>query len=323
MDIHKPIGEGKRRAGPWRQVLVDYAVLVAMALLMALNYEIFILPNAFAPSGLNGLATMIQYLFHFSVGYFSLLMNIPLAIYCVLFVNRRFAVRTVVTTLVFSAALLIMQNIPEMDRFIYHTEDGRSTLLAPVVSGAVNGYIYGMTIRHGGSTGGTDFIGEFVHHYQPSYSMTHVVFSVNAVIACLSYFVYNYQIEPVALCIIYALLTTLVSDRCIQSGKRAWKVEMITGHPEEVTQAVIGELKHSTTILRAEGGYSHQGKTMLICVINYHQIAHMEEILSRFPDTFAVVSAANETLGNFRNVSRLQKKGSALPRGSRGGSEES
>ena len=286
------------------RLVFDYAVIVSMAVLMALNYQVFILHNAFAPAGLNGLATMIQYLFHFSVGYISLILNIPLAVICFFFVNRRYAVRTLLFTLVFSAALLFMQNAIDMDRFIYHTEDGRSTLLAPVVSGAINGYIYGMVIRHGGSTGGTDFIGEFVHKRNPSYSMMHVVFAINVGVAALSYFVYDYNIEPVALCIIYALLTTLVSDRCVHSGKRAWKVEMITSHPDEVTRAVIEELHHSTTILRAEGGFSHGEKTMLVCVINYHQIARMESIINRFPDTFACVSAVNETLGNFRRVSR-------------------
>ena len=79
---------------------------------------------------------------------------------------------------------------------------------------------------------------------------------------------------------------------------------MITAHPEEVSQAVIQELHHSTTIVQAVGGYSHQGKTMLICIINKHQIARMEEILSKFPDTFACVSMVSETVGNFRKVKR-------------------
>jgi len=282
--------------------MLDYAVILAMAALMALNYQIFILQNAFAPSGINGLATMIQYLFHFSVGYFSLIMNVPLAICCAIFVDRRFAIRTLMFSVTFSLLLLWFQNGLDLSRFVYHTEDGRSTLLAPVVSGAVNGFVYGMVIRHGASTGGTDFIGEFVHKSHPSYSMTHVVFAINVVIAGMSYFVYDYNIEPVALCIIYSLITTTVSDRCVRSGKRAWKVEMITAHPEEVTRAVIEQLHHSTTVLRAEGGYTHQDKTMLICIINYHQIARMEMILSRFPDTFAVVSAVSETVGNFRKI---------------------
>ena len=302
----KSTGQRTKQRSPEWQATLDYLVLAFVAVLMALNYQIFILQNAFAPSGLNGLATMIQYLFHFSVGYFSLILNIPLAVYCWFFVNKRFAARTMVFVLIFSGALLIMQRYIDMSRFIYHTEDGRSTLLAPVVSGCINGFIYGTAIRRGGSTGGTDFVGQFVHKRYPGFSMIHVVLAINVVIASLSYFVYDYNIEPVALCIIYSFLTSMVSERWIQAGKRAWRVEMITSHPEEVTRAVIEELHHSTTFLQARGGYSHEGKTMLVCIISYHQISQMEEILSRFHGTFACVMPVNETLGNFRKISRYR-----------------
>ena len=300
--------ELKQKAGffskPAVREVTDHLVILAMAMLMAVNYQVFILSNAFAPSGINGLATMIQFLFDFSVGYFSLLINIPLAILCALLVDRRFAFRTLFFSLSFSLILLFLQNNVDMSRFIYKTEDGKSTLLAPVVSGAVNGFIYAMTIRFGASTGGTDFIAAFIHKKHPSYSLTHVIFALNVSVALLSYFVYSYNIEPVALCIIYAMITTGVSDHFLHGGKQAWKVEIITSHPAEVTEAVIGQLHHSTTILQAEGGYSHQGKTMLICVINKHQIVEMEQILSRFSDTFACVSMVSETVGNFRRIRR-------------------
>ncbi len=296
--------EMRGRLSPAGRAVRDYLMLLAAALCMALNYQMFILSNAFAPSGINGLATMIQYLFDFSVGYFSLLINIPLAIACAIFVDRRFAMRTLFFALSFALILLFLQNRVDLSAFIYKTADGKSTLLAPVISGAVNGFIYAVTIRCGGSTGGTDFIAAFIHKKHPSYSLTHVVFALNVVVAGMSYFVYHYNIEPVALCIIYSMITTAVSDRFLHGGKQAWKVEIITSHPQEVTQAVIGELHHSTTILQAEGGYSHQGKTMLICVINKHQIVRMEQILSRFSDTFACVSMVSETVGNFRRIRR-------------------
>ena len=288
---------------PIKRVLWDYAVLLAMAAVMALNYQLLILSNAFAPSGLNGIATMLQYLFHFSIGYFSLIVNIPLAILCALMADKRFAVRTLVFSLTFSGLLLLFQNrVIDLSRFVYQTPDGKSTLLAPVISGAVNGIIYGLTIRHGASTGGTDFIAEMIHHKNPAYSLTHVVLIMNCTVACLSYFVYDYNIEPVALCIIYSLLTTSVSDWIIQGSKAAVRVEMITAHPEEITQAIINQLHHSATIMQAVGGYSHQQKTLLVCVINKHQVTKMTEIISAFPDTFAVVSTVSETLGNFKKI---------------------
>ena len=75
---------------------------------------------------------------------------------------------------------------------------------------------------------------------------------------------------------------------------------MITAHPDEIIDRVIKELHHSATIIQARGGYSHQDKTMLICVINKHQITRFTDIISEYPDTFACVSSVNETLGNFR-----------------------
>ena len=58
-----------------------YAVIVFVALLGAANYQLFVFPNQFAPSGVNGICTMIQYVTGISVGYLSLLINIPLAVW--------------------------------------------------------------------------------------------------------------------------------------------------------------------------------------------------------------------------------------------------
>ena len=248
---------------------------------------------------------MLQYLFHFSVGYFSLIVNIPLAIMTAILVDKRFAWRTMLLNGLFSVVLLMLQaGRLNVNFLVYHTNDGRSTLLAPVISGVINGTIYGVSIRHGGSTGGTDFIGAMVHHRHPSYSITHVVFALNCAVAGASYFVYDFNIEPVALCIIYSLLTTTISDQILQGGRHAIKVEMITQNPDEISQAVINQLHHSVTVMKVTGGYSHEEKTMVVCIINKHQLTRMTSIINAFPGTFATVSTVSETLGNFKKVKR-------------------
>ena len=51
--------------------VLSYAMLVGCAVLSAFSYHIFVLNNAFAPSGLNGLATMIQYRLPQSAGEYT------------------------------------------------------------------------------------------------------------------------------------------------------------------------------------------------------------------------------------------------------------
>lgn len=284
-----------------RHAAGQYAAVAALAVLMAFNYQIFILNNAFAPAGLSGLATMAQHVFHFSMGYITLIINIPLAIFTFLFVDRKFAARTAVNVIVFSVVLLLLQNNTiDVRRFVYHTDDGRSTLLAPFAAGVVNGFIYGESVKAGGSTGGMDYISAFIHKKKPAYSLTHISFVLNTAVACISYFVYDFSIEPVILCIVYCSLTTYTSDRILQGGRNAIRVEMITGHPDEITQEVIAAMHHTTTLLHAEGGFSHEGKTLLVCIINKHQITKLTEILKRYPDTFASISQVTDTVGNFR-----------------------
>ena len=54
--------------------------------------------------------------------------------------------------------------------------------------------------------------------------------------------------------------------------------------------------------LPAQGMYSDTPRALLICVVNRHQVVRFQEILARFPDTFACVSSVNETWGNFKHV---------------------
>ena len=284
-----------------RSHVTDHVIIALTAALMATNYYVFILPNQFAPAGLSGINTMVQYLFNFSVGYLSLIENIPLALISFFRVDKHFAVKTATNVVVFSVLLLRYQNrVIDIERFVYHTADGKSTLLAPVAAGTINGFITAISLKYGGSTGGMDYVAAMIHKRPPAYSMIHISFVINLVVATISYFVYDFKVEPVILCIVYSYLTTRMGDYILKGGKEALKVEMITAHPREITEHIVRELHHSSTILQAEGGYSHQGKTMLICVINKHQITKFTEIISQYPDTFACVSTVSETLGNFR-----------------------
>ena len=284
---------------------LDYPFLFLLAGLQSLNYQIFILPNAFAPAGINGLATMVQYLFHFSIGYMSLIINIPLALFVYFTVDRRFAVKSLLFSLSFSLFTLLFQNnILDVRTLIYHTEDGKSAILAPIAAGTVNGFIYAMATRSGGCTGGTDLIASYVHKRSPEYSMIRVIFILNICVAGLSYFVYDHNIEPVILCILYCLVTSGVSDSLAKGGERAVKVEIVTDKPDEITRRLIEKLRHSVTILHAEGGFSHKEKSVLICILNPHQLPKLSDILSAFPDSFAFLSDVNKTLGNFKHISK-------------------
>lgn len=279
----------------------DYIAISVLAVIMALNYEIFVFRNAFAPAGINGIATMVQYLFDFSVGYMSLLINIPLSLLAFFYVDKKFALRSGVFTIMFSFALLLLKRA-DLSAIVYHTANGTSTILAPVAAGTVNGAIYGAAVKLGGSTGGTDIIAACIRVKMPYFSFARVTFVLNAIVAGASFFVYDFNFEPVIMCIIFNFIASNICDYIVKGGLGALKFEVITSHAEEMSEELMKKLHHGVTVINAEGMYTHSGKQVIICVINKHQIVDFQSIVRSYPDTFAYVSSVSETVGNFKKI---------------------
>lgn len=281
--------------------ILTYAVVLALAFLCAISYELFVFPNRFAPAGLNGLCTMIQYLSGISVGYLGLLINVPLAILVYFRVGKIMAVRSMVYVLAFSGFLLILDRV-DLSRFAYETANGTSTILGPLVAGIISGASYGLLLRAGTYSGGTDFVAALIHKTRPNLHFFWIAFFLNCVIAAVSYFVYDYQIEPVILCILYGFTSSTVSDRLLRSGRAAVRFEIITDQPEALAQDIITNLRHSATLIPAKGMYQGKQTHILVCVVNRSQIAALSAIIRRYPRTFAVHSSVNEVIGYFRHL---------------------
>ena len=279
-----------------------YLVIALVALAAAVNYELFVFPNQFAPSGINGICTMIQYVTHISVGYLSLLINVPLAIWCYIEVSKPMAVRSMVYVVTFSLGLLILDHV-DLSAFAYVTETGTSKILGPLVAGIIQGYVYSILVKASAYTGGTDFISAIVHKRNPSKSFFSMTFAINSVIAVSSYFVYGYQMEPVILCILYSFMSTTVGDKLMKSGREAICFEIVTDYPEEISKELIEKMHHTTTLIPAKGMYSGRETNLLICVVNKNQATTVAQICRRYPNTFAVMDPVREVMGNFKNIS--------------------
>lgn len=286
--------------------IITYIVIVLIALVCALNYQLFVFPNRFAPAGLNGICTMLQYLFGINVGYMSLLINIPLAVAVYLLVSKPLAVRSMVYVVTFSVALLVLERV-DLSRFAYATNTGTSTIMGPLVAGIVNGSCYSMLVKASAYSGGTDFVAAVIHKYHPEKSIFYLIFALNVMVAIASYFVYDFQIEPVILCILYAFTSSTVSERLAKSGRSAVRFEIITDYPQQIADAIIHQLHHSATLLPGKGMYLGRQTNILICVVNKTQAAALSAIVRSYPDTFAVVSQVGEVMGNFKHLTPAGK----------------
>lgn len=284
-----------------------YLVIAGVAMLSAVNYELFVFPNQFAPAGINGICTMIQYLTDISVGYLSLIVNIPLAIWCYKEVSKPIAVRSMVYVLTFSVGLLILDKV-DLSAFHYYTENGTSKILGPLVAGVLQGYAFSILAKASAYSGGVDFISAVIHKRDPSRSVYGLTFTMNVFIAIFSYFVYDQQMEPVLLCVLYSFMSSTVVERLMKSGREAICFEIVTDFPEEITNDIIRKTNHTTTLIPAKGMYSGNETSVLLCVVNKTQAAIVSRIIRRYPRTFAVMDPVSEVMGNFKNMDSANRE---------------
>lgn len=288
-----------------------YLFIILAAILLAITYQLFIVRNNFAPAGINGIATMIQYKTGFSIGYMSLLINVPLCILAYFFVNRDFAKKSLLFCLVYSFVYLGLQQA-EFSAFQYDA-GGHDTIYPVIISGTLGGLVYGICARHNASTGGTDIVSKYISIKRPYLNFFWITLTLNAIVAVVSFFVYakpdatgsmSYDYKPICLCIIYCFISTFLGNVIIQGSKQAYKFTIITTHADEICEEVLHNLRHGATKLSAVGAYKMEEKDVLICVVNKHQIVDFQNILKKYDNTFSFVENVGNTFGNFAKIKK-------------------
>ena len=286
-----------------------YLEITFSAILLAFVYYLFIITNNFAPAGLNGIATMIQYKTGFSISYMSLLINIPLSVLAYFLVQKDFAVKTFLFSVVYSVSFLLLQN-STLD-FIQYNALGHDTIYPVILSGVIGGAVYGTCFRNNACTGGTDVISRYINKIRPNTNFFAVTFILNGIVAVSSIFVYSegtLNYKPMALCILYCFLSSFVGNLLLKTTKTAYKFTVITPHAEALVEEITTKLHHGCTEIDATGSYTGTKRTMLICVVNKHQLHDFQKILSQYPDTFSFFEVVNETYGNFKNIKTKEQQ---------------
>lgn len=283
----------------------SYLSILASAVLLAGMYYIFIIPNHFAPAGLNGIATMIQHKTGFSISYMSLLINIPLSVLAYFLIQKDFAVKTLLFSVTYSFCFLALQNSGLS--FVQYNAFDHDTIYPVILSGVIGGIVYGICFRNNASTGGTDILSRYINKVRPDANFFVVTFILNGLVSVASVFVYsdgNLNYKPMALCILYCFISTFVGNLLLKSTKTAYKFTVITPNKDQFIQDITKKLHHGCTEIQAVGSYTGQPRFVLICIINKHQLNDFQKIVSQYNDTFSYFEVVNETYGNFKYIKK-------------------
>ena len=281
--------EKKRKKHVWREI-ADYIGILAGAAISALSFVWFIIPNALAPGGVSGIATILHGLLSVPVGGTIFAINIPLFMISWKEAGWRFGVKSLVGT----AALSVLIDLFEAVGIRPLAEE---PLLGALFGGMMMGMGLGIVFRSNGSTGGTDIVGKVLVKRFPGHSLASYLLGIDLCIVIAGGIV-----SRSALVALYSMICVFVSSKTIdilQHGLSAAKVYyIISDRHEEIAQCVNTQLQRGATLLRGEGSYTGAEKRVLLCIVLRSEIASLKRIIHRIdPAAFVFVMEASEVEG--------------------------
>ena len=309
----------KRTFGQKFRSVIVHSVLPVLytGIIRALAIHIFVTPNKFAPGGINGLSVLLEYLTKLNSGYFLIIFNVPLFFLAFFLLGKREAIVSTASMLVSSGLLILFPLIKGFPVFAPPVQEDGSLaeplaygIMAAVASGILLGVPLAGMIRNCGTAGGTGVLASLVNKKYRYLSVGWMTSGFDAVVVIASFFIYyewgepfadNFAVNlmPVLLALVSLYVTSKTCDVIMHGFQTAYKFEIITTHPEEVAAEIMERTHHGVTLVHATGMYSHSDKSMLVCLIRKRQIAELQRIIRKYPDTFAYFASASEVYGKF------------------------
>ncbi|MFD1953964.1 YitT family protein [Paenibacillus thailandensis] len=260
--------------------------LIVGAFVMAVSFNLFLVPNAIASGGVSGISILVERAAGLEPAITQWAINIPLFAVGLWLLGRRFALKTAFGTVI-------------LPLFILLTSDWQSPtdnpLLAAIYGGIGVGLGLGLVFRGKGSTGGLDLAAQILHKYTGlKLGLAMACFDGCVIVAT------GILVSPeVALYALLALFITSKTIDIVQTGFAVSKVAfIISDYTEELTEAILHDLDRGLTRLDGHGGYTGDGRTVLMVVLGQTEVTKLKQLVQSVdPGAFVIISDTAEVLG--------------------------
>lgn len=269
-----------------RESVMEYVYVIVGAAIIAIGFNVFLLPNQVASGGVSGISTILHGLFGWNPGFVQYAFNIPLFIAGVLFLGKKFGIKSFIGTITLPFIVLLTNSWgPWTD----------NPLLGALFGGIVVGLGIGLVFKGNASTGGTDLLAQIITKYT-GISLGTSVLLIDGIIAISAAIVFDLEKGLYALIGLY--VTTKTID-IIQLGfSQSKMVYIITMKQDEVRDAIYAEINRGVTKLPAIGGYTGEERPVLMVVVYQTEFTKLKQLIKNVdPSAFVIVSNAYEVLG--------------------------
>ena len=270
-------------------LFIDLLFTVIGSALVGCSLAVFTIPNDIAPGGVSGLSTALAHISPIRVSIWNIVLNVPLLLLAWSLLGVRSLVFTVISTVLLSVFI-------ELSTAFLPAYTG-DFVLASVFGGAICGLGIGLLFMRGISTGGTDLLTLVIRKALPNIPNGTMLMAIDATVVVFAVFVFR-DIDVALYSTVTIFACSKVIDALAQGVDYAKVVYAITSDGERVSKMVVDLTDRGTTIIPAIGGYTGEGREIVVIVTRRRLLAQtLKAVKLADPKAFTFVMNTTEVHG--------------------------
>ena len=267
-----------------------YLLILLGSFLISAGLYFFLLSNEIAAGGISGFALVISKVFPIlNLGLANLILNILVLISGIIFISFDFAKKSLISSLSLSAFIIFFE-------YLYpHPSLSDDKIINIIFGSTLISLGLGIVFHNEASSGGTDLIA-FILNKKLNVPLHVCLFACDFIVVSLSIFIFD--IETALYSTLAIMIQSVGVDYFIQGFGRKIAIVAISDKYETINQMLIEKHKRGVTLLKAEGGFSHSDKKVIMTVTNVRMFPIIKDDILLIDDrAFIFTYTISEVLG--------------------------
>ena len=270
-------------------LFIDLLFTVIGSALVGSALAVFTIPNDIAPGGVSGLSTALAHISPVRGSIWNIVLNVPLLLFAWKALGTRSLVFTILSTVLLSVFI-------ELSGVFLPAYTG-DFVMAAVFGGAICGLGIGLLFMRGISTGGTDLLTLIIKKALPNIPNGTMLMAIDAAVVVFAVCVFR-DMDVALYSTVTIFACSKVIDALAQGVDYAKVVYAITFDGQKVSKMVVDLTDRGTTIIPATGGYTGEGREIVVIVTRRRLLAQtLRAVKLADPKAFTFVMNTTEVHG--------------------------
>ena len=268
---------------------VRYVQFFIGSLLVALSFNLFILPNQIT-YGMSGVGVVLNSLFGLDPSIVILVGSGILLIMSYFLLGKEKTMNSVLGSILVPVLMKVTEIVPE-----YVVIETTEPFVLVLFGAVITGFGMGLVFKAGYTTGGTDILNQIVAKYAHM-SVGTAMYFTDGLIVCSSFFFFG--ASKMLYSIISLYIISVMTDKVVLGISNSKAFYIITEHETAVKKFIMEHLSHGVTVLDGRGGFTGNHQKVIMCIIPTKEYYIAKEGIREIdPRAFFVVTDAYEVNG--------------------------